>query len=222
VLLVTLVVGTGATADLESDSGVWGVVTASGSAAALSPKLEDFRWWMEAQARFRNDAGDFDQSIIQPGIGYAIVPEVTVWIGYGWFRTSPENGRDFDEHRIWQQLSWARDFDLVRLTTRTRIEQRFRENGDDTGGRFRQRVGVSHPLSSHFDLVAHNEIFVNLNSTDWGADSGFDQNRGFAGFRWNANQHVRLEIGYLNRFTNQSGESDAMDHIAMITLQLDP
>jgi hypothetical protein len=86
-LVVTLVIGTGATADLESDSGVWGVVTASGSAAALSPKLEDFRWWMEAQARFRNDAGDFDQSIIRPGIGYAIVPEVTVWIGYGWFRT---------------------------------------------------------------------------------------------------------------------------------------
>jgi hypothetical protein len=222
-VLVTIVAISGeAMADLESDSGVWGVVTASGTAEAISPKLEDIRWSLEAQARFRDDAGDFDQSIVRPGIGYAISDELTVWLGYGWFRISPEGGSDFDEHRIWQQLSWSRNFDPVRLTTRTRFEQRFREDGDDTGGRFRQKIRVDHPLSSQFDLVIHDEVFVNLNSTDWGARSGFNQNRGFAGFRWNANPHVRLEIGYLNRFTHRSGKRDAIDHIALITLQLSP
>jgi hypothetical protein len=222
VLVTTIAISGEAIADLESDGGVWGVITASGSAAALSPKLEDFRWWLETQARFRDDAGEFDQSIVRPGLGYAISAELTVWLGYGWFRTSPDGGSDFDEHRIWQQLSWSRNFDPVHLTTRSRFEQRFRDDGDDTGGRFRQKIGASHPLSSQFDLVVYDEVFVNLNSTDWGADSGFDQNRGFAGFRWNANQHVSLEFGYLNRFTHRSGKRDAMDHIAMITLQLSP
>ena len=166
--IAAVVVGGDATADLDSDSGIWGVVSASGSAAALSPKLEGFRWWIDTQVRFRDDAGDFGQSIIRPGIGYAFFPEVTVWLGYGWIRSSPENGRDFDEHRIWQQLSWGRDLDPVQVTTRTRIEQRFREDGDDTGGRFRQKIGASYPLSSRFDLIANDEAFVNLNSTDWG------------------------------------------------------
>ena len=41
--IATAVVGADAMADLDSDSGIWGVVSASGSAAALSPKLENFR-----------------------------------------------------------------------------------------------------------------------------------------------------------------------------------
>jgi hypothetical protein len=52
--IAAVVVGGDATADLDSDSGIWGVVGASGSAAALSPKLEGFRWWIDTQVRFRD------------------------------------------------------------------------------------------------------------------------------------------------------------------------
>jgi hypothetical protein len=51
-------------------------------------------------------------------------------------------------------------------------------------------------------IVGWNEIFLNLNDTDWGAQSGFDQNRLFAGPGYGFTPMLRVQAGYLNRYVD--------------------
>jgi len=69
-----------------------------------------------------------------------------------------------------------------------------------------------------FSLVAWNELFVSLNETDWGAQSGFDQNRVFLGFGWKpySTHQSRVEIGYLNQHINRSGSQNLTNHLLSI------
>ncbi|NIO04570.1 MAG: DUF2490 domain-containing protein [Proteobacteria bacterium] len=71
-------------------------------------------------------------------------------------------------------------------------------------------------------MTGYDEVFLNLNSTDWGADSGFDQNRVFAGFGWHfgPSRHIRAAIGYLNQFVHKTSADDEINHILSINLLL--
>jgi hypothetical protein len=92
------------------------------------------------------------------------------------------------------------------------------------GWGFRQLLKLVYPFSfqPRFSLVGYDEIFIYLNSTDWGADSGFDQNRLFAGFGWNFDMDRRItgEIGYLNQFIRKPSGADEMNHVLSINLLL--
>ena len=192
-------------ADVDEDGGLWGVAVAEGSAGFVSPKLEKWRWWLEGQIRFRDDGSEFDQGFFRVGAGYQVAPKVSLWAGYGWFRTSPEGASYFNEDRIWQQLLWKPSLGPFGVLWRTRLEQRFLDTGDDTGWRFRQFVKLSYPLPRRFYLAAYDEVFIALNSTDYGADSGFDQNRLFAGVGWKANDDIKLEL-WREMSTRNDGE----------------
>lgn len=213
-----------ARADTAEDSGIWIAAFGQGSLDIISPKLQKYRWWFDAHARYLDDGNHFHQGIVRPGIGYTLMDNTAVWLGYAWITTSPEGKKDFHEHRIWQQLTWSTRLDPVTLSTRSRLEQRFLETGDDTGWRFRQLLKLVYPFSfePRFSLVGYDEIFINLNSTDWGADSGFDQNRLFAGFGWNfdTDRRITAEIGYLNQFIRKPSGDDEMNHILSINLLL--
>ncbi len=67
------------------DFQVWGNITALGNFGFVNPDnpdLKKFRWWMEGQGRFGNDASQFTQAIIRPGLGYAITDKIIIWAGY--------------------------------------------------------------------------------------------------------------------------------------------
>lgn len=179
-----------------------------------------WRWWFDGHARFFDDTEGFGQSIVRPGVGYAISDNATVWAGYGWIRTAPGSGSDFDENRIWQQITWSKNCEPIRFGLRSRLEQRFLETGDDTGWRFRQFFRVWHTLPEYprFSLVAWDEVFLNLNDTDYGARTGLDQNRVFAGFGWTKtpDSKLRTEIGYMNQFINASSGPDRSNHLVAV------
>lgn len=111
---------------------------------------------------------------------------------------------------------------LQAFTSRTRFEQRWQDNGDDTGGRFRQLFKFSWPFSFHpaASFVTWDEMFVHLNTTDWGASQGFDQNRGFAGIGYRWQPQILTEIGYLTQYIN-TANTDRMNHILSLNLFLD-
>jgi hypothetical protein len=205
------------------DSGTWLAMFARGDVC----HADDCRlkWWFDGHARFFDDAGGFGQSILRPGLGYALSDAATVWAGYGWIRTSPLANPEFDEHRTWQQITWSKDFDRARLGLRSRLEQRFLETGADTGWRFRQLVSLRCPLScSRFSFVAWDEVFIHLNDTDWGATSGFDQNRLFLGlgFKCESSSPYRVEVGYLNQFVDRNATDDLSNHIVAINFFWSP
>ena len=114
----------------------------------------------------------------------------------------------------------------VTASFRSRLEQRFLETGDDMGWRFRQLIRLQKECWScpPVMLVAWDEAFIHLNTTDWGAETGFDQNRLFVGFglKRDPESHWRIEIGYLNQYIDRSGAPDLSNHILSFNLYRSP
>lgn len=218
-----------ARAQAIDDSGAWfaffgqgDLCDVEGCDEALHPAGGRLKWWFDGHLRLFDDTDGFGQSIVRPGIGWALTENTALWAGYGWIETSPIAGDTFTEHRIWQQATWSDDYGDVTLALRSRLEQRFLETGDDTGLRFRQLVRAQHnlPSSPRLTLVAWDEAFFHLNDTDWGAESGFDQNRAFVGFgfKHRPDSPWRTEIGYLNQYIDNPGGSDRQNHILSVNV----
>lgn len=71
--------------ELQDDSRVWGAALARGNFGYASPDLKRWLWWMDGQLRARDCCSsdiDLDQSLIRPGLGYALTDQSTVWMGY--------------------------------------------------------------------------------------------------------------------------------------------
>ena len=196
-------------AETIEDGRAWFNLTSEGD---LTGKL---RWYMELQPRFKQEGREFDQYMIRPGINYKLTDHLVGGGGYGYVRTRTEQGHYTDEDRIWQQVIYNTTWqDGVKFSSRSRLEQRFLDSGDDTGWRYRQLLRVSKPLASlpSVSPVLWNEVFVNFRETDWGAQRGFDQNRLFAGIAWTATPDARLEFGYLNQYVRGRAH-DSMNHV---------
>ena len=212
-LLAAAALATPALAD-ESDLQAWGNFTGQ---YRLSGKLLG---WAEVQGRFGDDASRLSQSIIRPALGWQAAPKVSLWAGYGRI-TNHRPGKDQAEDRLWQQALWNVGPVLGgAVTSRTRLEQRRVDGGDDTGWRARQFLKYERPFRPGGDktLVLWNETFVALNDANWGARSGFDQTRTFAGVGLSVAAKTRVEIGYLNQYINRVGPNDRVNHIASVSV----
>ena len=126
------------------------------------------------------------------------------------------------EHRSFQQVTWtAGRVGPGDLSTRTRLEQRWLSDGNDTGWRLRQMVRYRVPFRATrggVALLGWVEPFVALNTTDWGARAGFDQVRSFAGLEIPAGGRSTTEIGYLNQTIDRGGGRRQMNHVASVTV----
>ncbi len=208
------------------DAGQWSAIFAQGSIFADDEGENRLKWWFDGHFRLLDDAGGFNQSIVRPGLGWSLTERTTAWVGYGWIHTSPISFDEFDEHRIWQQLTWSESYEPFKLALRSRLEQRFVETGDDTGWRFRQLIRLQHnlPAFPRLMLVSWDELFLNINDVDFGAESGFDQNRVFVGVGWKRRPENswRIEIGYLNQVIYNPGGADRINHILSVNLFCNP
>lgn len=194
----------------------WGNDYQAWSAAFVNgPLIEDSRFlvWFDGHARFRDDASELGTSIIRPGVGWRVDDRVALWLGYARV-TGHRNGPNIEENRIWQQATF-RIADVLggALSGRSRLEQRFRESGNETGWRARQFFYFAKRFEgTPFSLVLANEIFFGINRTDWGQRGGFDQNRAFFGAAWHGSTRVRLEAGYLNNHLDGAAGSNRTNH----------
>lgn len=222
--LFALVVSHPARADLEQDGAGWLMLFTQGDLGDLNPDLSRLVYFVDLQARFAGATDGYGESIVRPAIGWAFTDTLSAYLGYGWIHNSRVGAPNTDEHRIFQQLTWTPTWGGVAWQSRTRLEQRFLDTGDDVGWRLREFVKATWPIprTKHLALAAYDEIFIALNDTDWGAAAGFDQNRLFVGPQWriDTDPGVVLELGYLNRFRRRAGTNDAMDHIAMLNIFL--
>ena len=114
------------------NKGAWFMAFGQGGFDESNESSHRLRWWLDAQLRHQGDDSGFEQFIARPGLGYAVTERATLWAGYAWIATERDAGRS-DEHRLWQQLTWSERYQTVSVLLRTRLEQRFVEDGDDTG-----------------------------------------------------------------------------------------
>jgi hypothetical protein len=199
----------------DEDTRAWLNMQATGSTG-----VKNVRWYLEVQPRLREDLRERDQFFFRPAIIYNFAPKTSLWLGYAYARTYVDNPLLQDEHRAWQQLLHEFEpINSIRLRSWTRLEQRKFESSSDIGHKIRQRVAINIPFEHDLNLSAliSNEYHHNVNNTNFGARSGFDQNRLFGGIAWKASKQSLVEIGYLNQYVNRRN-TDAMNHILSTTL----
>ncbi len=203
-----------ACADTEEDGRFWLNVNAQGKLP-----VENLSWYAEIQPRWKEEGSEFDQLIIRPALLYKLSKQSSIGLGYAHVNTHKKNGNQ-EENRLWQQFTYTFEpIDNITLQSRTRLEQRHMENASDTAHRLRQMVRATRPFDSNpaFSLVVWDEVMIYFNDTDWGARSGFDQNRLFLGASWQINSKTKVEMGYLNQYINATN-IDKENHVLSTTL----
>lgn len=213
-----------ASAELTEDSGWWAQTTGNVNLGHLDPSLQKYRLAFNGQARFFDDFGRFSQGLIRLMPGYQIHKNIGVYMGYTWVPTDLPNRADVYEHDINQAVSWGIPQDWGRFSGRTMLEERFIEQQNQVGVRIRQQFRADYPimaLDKRFKLIVWDEAFFNLNTVNWGAAAGFDQNRAFAGFGWQFDKagHYTLELGYMNLYLNHDTKADYMSHLLFTNLK---
>lgn len=211
-VVAALLVGAApAHAETDHDAQAWGTLNLIG---AVSDRVD---LGMEVQGRFQD--GEMVQLLLRPSVSRKLDGGYALTAGYLYFRNAPPGLSASSEHRSWQQVSGPLGrIGALRVTGRTRLEQRFFVGGDETGWRLRQQVRGQVPLrpGSRRALVAWNETFVGLNATDWGARAGIDQTRTFVGVTTPLGRRSSIDVGYLNQLIVRTGP-DRMNHVvAMI------
>jgi hypothetical protein len=200
------------------DDQVWFALSANG------PMKEDSRLllWFDSHARYRDGVSDLGLTIIRPGIGWRLTDSTTAWAGYARVVGRRDNGPNVEEDRAWEQFTYP-FVDLLggSLTGRTRLEQRYIDSADDTGHRLRQSVRWTRPIgTSDWTWIAANEVFINLNDTDFGADTGYAQNRAYAGLGWKPVPGLGFEFTYLNNHIDNPFGDNAKNNNFTVSMSL--
>ncbi|KQX25443.1 MULTISPECIES: DUF2490 domain-containing protein [unclassified Sphingomonas] len=203
----------GARAQTVQDEQLWVNLTLQGH----SGRLVHF---IELQPRFGSGAGRLDHGLFRPAIGMALRPGLSLYQGYAHVFTPRDGTRDLHEHRSFQQLSWVMGRPWNgELASRTRFEQRWRNDGRDMGLRLREMLRLEIPVArSGLAALGYAEMFVALNDTDWGARGGFDQLRSFAGAEIPLAGASTIELGYLNQYINQPSGRRRVNHVLSASL----
>lgn len=165
----------------------------------------------EAQFRYYETGGNFNQLLLRTGLNYHINPNAIALFGYGYIDTDPTfeegplqdaffNGNQIIEHRIFQQFILKNKVGKVDFEHRYRLEQRFLKNKDlsrngpeikETQHRARYRLQVTVPFDDTFFFNFYDEIFLNLQ------DNVFGQNRLYLALGARLNKNTSVQVGYL-------------------------
>lgn len=197
----------------DEDAHVWASTVATGS---IRGKLLG---WLEGQARIGDDSNRFRQFMLRPALGVDLGKGRSAYLGYALVRTgTPDNLTS--EHRVWQQLGYTIVAnDTVKVTGRSRFEQRFFVGRDGVALRFRQQVRAVAPVATGVSAVVWSEPFVNLNAPFRPLRTGIDRWRNQVGVNVPLSKAVALEPGYMNQYIRRAGP-DLVDHIALMNVAI--
>ena len=198
------------------DSQLW-------TSASATVKLSD-RWRLseDLTVRFsdkRNGLYEIESNTL---VGYRISKIVTLWAGY---THDPQySGGDFTvmEHRAREQVTFDGIAKLGKgkLSARARLEQRWRDNVDGTGWRFRPYLKYSLPIAGKTTLNISSEPFFNLNRTAFQKQTGLDRVRNLVTVSTPLTKSLSGEVGYMNQHGFVRGGPDTSDNIAYFGLSL--
>lgn len=184
-----------AKADVSHDLQLWTPVYVT------VPIKEKFKGFLEVNPRIGDNVTGIDQLVILPGIGYKLNENTTLWQGYGW--TSMFNRGFPDEQRLWQRISYEKEFEKFTFEPSLRVDERFFEGAGGPSIRNKLVLKAIFPLSDRWAFSTYDSFYVNLNTVDNGPKGGFDQNRFFTGFQRKINDYANLEFGYQFQYLNR-------------------
>jgi hypothetical protein len=196
-----------------------------------------FGYHLEAQFRMDNELEFSKQNLFRIGAIYYLSPSKSITAGYGVITTyKPSLDDYYNENRAWQQYQynhrWLKNRNTI--THRFRLEQRWVEqlaqvdgNVITTGREYQNRLRYLNRNLFHLFTIKdtnnevyallQNELFVTLGENKINKNF-IDQNRFLVGLGLNYNNHIRMELGYLNHYVTSSTAKDVMNHTVSIAL----
>ncbi len=196
----------------QTTNKFWSLMTLTGN-------YSTFLYYLEPQLRLIETKGVFNQFLNNVGGGYQVAPDWQLWLGQTIGTTSQDAGPgSFEEYRIWQQIVWQHSINSVRLTSRTRLEQRKSLDYSQWANRIRERMLVNIPLTSDYSLVMSDEILVNLNRVQWITTKTWDQNRAYVGLVRSLSKTTFLSAGYMHQWIFTVPKQS--DNVLVINLQI--
>lgn len=170
--------GARAVAETVHDGQLWLNTTLFGS-------FGDVAYFAEVQPRFGKGISQLDQLLLRPALGWKVYNDLALYQGYAYVEDRGMPGGEGTEDRSFQEINWQiGTVSGVKVSSRTRFEQRWQSAGRDVGFRLRENLRFAVPLTQKTTSVAAlgwTEAFLALNDTDWGARTGFDRIRTFVG-----------------------------------------
>jgi Protein of unknown function (DUF2490) len=219
VVAAALLAAAPAAAETRDDGQLWWHNVANG------PLGRDWVYNAEFQIRWDNDVTRNSTILARLAAGHQLSKRVTVFQGYV-HQHIPRAGRDRNEERSYQQLSWrVGEGPWGSLQARTRFEQRWFSDGSDMGLRARQQLRYEYPIGTGerpVVAVATGELLFNLRTTDYGALRGFEASRTFAGLRVPFLDEHTVEAGYQAQYSDDDAPGSSIAHTLLVTLTLRP
>lgn len=180
-------------------------------------------WTAELHPRIGKNLSAPSALLGRVAVGFAISKRVTLHQGLVYQEVF--DGQPRNEKRPYQQA----DLNIASghwgtLSGRLRLEQRWFSTGSEMGLRFREQIRFERPLTGAeapaVGILA-GEAFVNVLNTDYGARTGFEAARLFAGVRLPLAEQA-VEAGYQAQISASPGGNSRVDHILMLTFRLRP
>lgn len=151
----------------------------------------------EAQLRSLKYYDHFHYYEYKGGFEYKLKNNFKIALAAGSYQTYAEGG-DFilpkrnDEFRLWPQFTLSENIGKFKVEHRYRVELRFTSAG--YRNRFRQRLGVSYPLTERILMNVSNELFFTDN------EPYFERNRFIIASNFKINKQNTIQVGYINQF----------------------
>jgi hypothetical protein len=153
--------------------------------------------------------------MVRTAVGYSLSERATIWAGYTWLPTHLACMDYISQLDLWPAFGYVLPTDIGTSMFRTMWETNFLQR-DKLRERPRQMIKFTHPFSFEpsLSLIAWDEAFYRVNTTDHDEQAGFDQNRTFLGLAWSFNKSIRTELGYLNQYVDDANhEKQTMRHL---------
>ncbi|MGR8930199.1 MAG: DUF2490 domain-containing protein [Gammaproteobacteria bacterium] len=204
--------------------GTWNSLTLSGDFKTIAPSLNDFHWVILEQARTRDDNSGgmrFSENLLFGQIGYSLNSNASIWLGYMHDWIHPLNKQAFQESRPYQDFLWKSNFDELKFTARSRLEERIRQDTGNVGMRARQLFQVNYPLkfiAEDLSVYAGDELMVYLNPNAFGR-GGFTENRAFGGVSYQFTKQWGADLGYLGQYIFNKTGNNVFTHNVQFNLR---
>ena len=173
--------------------------------------------WADVHLRTKEDfATNFSTGIVRLGLTYYINDATKLTLGYAYVNHFPADAHkkiSQPEHRPWQQIQWHTKYGKKRMMQWLRLEERYRRkilndstlaNGSSLNWKLRYNIWYDIPLTKKgivpkaWSFVLNDELHINFGKQI--VNNYFDQNRFFAGFKYQLTDHNNLQFGYSNVF----------------------
>ena len=201
----------------DEDTQLWTTTTASFDLD------DDTTFAAQFVARFSDAAEGLSELQIQADVETKAWEGVKLGAGYSYVPRYDQGQLTSREHRIRQQVSATLGEVLGgRFEGRVRLEQRWRDDGEDMMARLRGRLMWTRPIGpQELAVRLWHESFVQLNDTDWGGEARYSRMRNQVSLRRKLGQTLPGELGYLNQYNFSSSGSDELVHALTFALTFD-